>query len=166
MQYSRIKIHQLAAFVSQNSENFMILQIKYQGNHVLSSELYNDLNKLHFWHVDNIEKHAKDLIRKNLFETSHLKLKKYLFKGEMPAMKLFKASRFTDPRQFKNLDQNINTYLMVIPELKNCTTEWFLYADLKYKSIISIRNINKKQENKEDQNCVIVELSDADERDE
>lgn len=108
----------------------MVLQIKYQSNHVLATELFNDLNKLNFWHEFNLEKYKNEPTRLNIFKASHEKLKKYMCSASMPSIEIFKASRFLDPRQFKYLDKDINVYTKALPELKKSTTEWLLYTDI------------------------------------
>ncbi|CAF1115555.1 unnamed protein product [Brachionus calyciflorus] len=119
-----------AKFIVENCERFMVLQVKYQANNALATELYNDLMDLNFWHIANIEKHENDQQKLVLFESSHKKLKKYLFGGDMPAMDLFKASRILVPKQFKTMDNDLKDYSELIPELKSCNAEWLVYKEI------------------------------------
>ncbi|CAF1093855.1 unnamed protein product [Brachionus calyciflorus] len=129
---SEISLYPETESLSEALEILKDLRVKneYQGNNFLATELYNDLNKLHCWHLANFETFKNDSSRLTLFQKSHEKLKKYLFDGAMPSMKLFKEARFLDPEQFKNLDQNFDNYARSIPNLKNCRTEWLLYLDI------------------------------------
>ncbi|CAF0815763.1 unnamed protein product [Brachionus calyciflorus] len=101
-----------AQFIVDNCQDFLVLQVKYQGINVKASELYNDLLKLHFWHESNLEKFIED--------------KKKL--RSMPSMELFKVARFLDPKEFKNLNNDFDHYAKIFPELKNAKTELLQYS--------------------------------------
>lgn len=86
--------------------------------------------KLHLWHEANIEKYKNETNRVELFQVSEDKLKKYLFDDGMPSMELLKAARFLDPKQFKNLNNELKSYVEFFPKLKNANAEWLQYINI------------------------------------
>lgn len=108
----------------------MCLQVKFQGNFVHSTELYNDLNKLNLWHESNITLFKDDQNKLSLFYASQSKIKSYIFENGMPSINLFKSARFLDPNQWKFICNDIETYKQDIPELGDCYEEWLVFKDL------------------------------------
>ncbi|CAF0922302.1 unnamed protein product, partial [Brachionus calyciflorus] len=117
-------------FVVENCDKFMVLQEKYQGNFVLSIDIYNDLNKLYLWHESNLYDFENDPIRSKILSDSKQKLHLYLKENKMPFIETFKSIRFLDPRKFKFLPQSIENYQNKLLELSNCSKEWLLYCDI------------------------------------
>ncbi|CAF1053506.1 unnamed protein product [Brachionus calyciflorus] len=108
----------------------MVLQVKYQSNTVLATDLYNDLLRLHCLQEAKKEEYKNEPNRVVLFNLSGEKLKKYLLDKNMPSIDFFKASRFLDPRQLKNLSHDINIYSNNINELNDAKDEWLLYIEI------------------------------------
>ena len=78
------------------------------------------------------------------------KLERYLFNGEMPAMKLLKSIRVLDPIYFKLKEVDLNECFRDFPELKDCSDEMVKYsllcADLRDKiDIKEFWSINKTE---------------------
>jgi hypothetical protein len=106
----------------------MVLQVKYQSNTVLATELFNDFNGLYFW-LEAKKEQFKNSETFKLFEASQDKLNFYLYENGMPSMGLFRSSRFLDPRQFNYFEKDINQLIIDIPELKGAEDQWLLYLD-------------------------------------
>lgn len=107
----------------------MILQLKYQGNSGLATEVFNDFNGLYFWLEAKKEQFEHSDFLK-LFEASQKKLDYYLFKNGMPSMGLFRSCRFLDPRQISYFEKDPKELMIDIPELKVALDEWPLYLDI------------------------------------